>query len=1176
MSSDIYIEGQTTKRYGLPLSHLEYSYIEKCTNVRELEKIVTVLRSGEEGKFPDLEMFAEKRLITLNPKSRILNKERPVLRPDDLESGDWRAIEDELKTWTHSMQEKDSNIPVKMATTKGHDDVVEVDENLPPIRSSNIVLKGKKQKKPDDKKKKKVAPRDYKEWDKFDVDAEVKVIDSEEKTARKTKVKGVPLDIDSSGMTEEEKDLKANREKDKGNEAFKSQDYDEAVTYYTRSISLMPIAASYNNRALAYLKLKKWDKAIRDCNSVLNIEVDNIKALMRRGTAYKSKHDFKKACKDLERVLNLEPNNKKAEDLLKEVNKEMAQDEKERKDKGGRRLVIEEVDSDDNETVEEIDVDKPVVNGYGNHDSCGKDSLPSAVEESDLKRQVRSDNDEFEIERQSSKAEKSDLKTQENINHVDKDETNSLPSVSKGSKIEVKNNTDNSKVVPETSSSPSLKHKQPDADSVCGANHSSNEVSKQPPVSVVTESAINVESAGTSQDNSVASYEGSSALPASVAQSVETSALTLAERPDSSLLGTLPQEDAISSKPQVSFSLNDSVAETTQAALPVTSDPSAPSIESDLPRLQFLQLPLPFVVSDLKEKGNSLFRSGQYGEAIDQYSQAIVELEKDSNQHVNLSVLLSNRAVCHLKTGNLSQAVSDCTHSLTLVPHGSKTLLRRATAYEGLEKYAEAYVDYKHVISLDTSADQAHQGATRCQSMLQQKFGLTSWREKIPPLVFVRDREVPLIVDQAGLSRSMSSTVSLADKDNKSSETLPADETMASSTLPERAPAPPQQTPVSTQEESLPQPSSCNISNDTPKADAVVNQCSKEQEFESLKTKGNQYVQKGQYQEAVKCYSSCISMCPDQVASYTNRALCYLKLNKASDAEADCDKALGLQSNNPKALYRRALARKMCQKYKLSLQDLIELLKLEPKNSAAQTEIDAIKQLYKEELEMLKKKATAEKESKIRKRVKIEEVDDEEEEDKPRSKASDKVKGQSKMRSGKQPPQSVGSKSKISSADKKQSNSVGKKQSPAHEAPVLGQPVAPSTAPRLMKTTPYEFCQAWNSLKSCPGIQPYADILRQIPPADLPSVISNKLDGQMLQIIVRCVYEEMVLKGDVELGYQILDRLCLVPRFPTVSMFMTSKEKKEVAAVLDILSTTTPSAWTSADIVRLKKEYSVK
>ena len=64
-----------------------------------------------------------------------------------------------------------------------------------------------------------------------------------------------------------------------------------------------------------------------------------------------------------------------------------------------------------------------------------------------------------------------------------------------------------------------------------------------------------------------------------------------------------------------------------------------------------------------------------------------------------------------------------------------------------------------------------------------------------------------------------------------------------------------------------------------------------------------------------------------------------------------------------------------------------------------------------------------------------------------------------------------------------------------------------------MKTTPYEFCQAWNSLKTCQGIQPYAEILRQVAPTNLPAVISNKLDGQMLQIIVKCVYEEMVLKG---------------------------------------------------------------
>jgi hypothetical protein len=36
-------------------------------------------------------------------------------------------------------------------------------------------------------------------------------------------------------LTEQEKGLVANREKDKGNEAFKANDYEEAVVYYTRS-----------------------------------------------------------------------------------------------------------------------------------------------------------------------------------------------------------------------------------------------------------------------------------------------------------------------------------------------------------------------------------------------------------------------------------------------------------------------------------------------------------------------------------------------------------------------------------------------------------------------------------------------------------------------------------------------------------------------------------------------------------------------------------------------------------------------------------------------------------------------------------------------------------------------------------------------------------------------------
>ena len=44
----------------------------------------------------------------------------------------------------------------------------------------------------------------------------------------------------------------------------------------------------------------------------------------------------------------------------------------------------------------------------------------------------------------------------------------------------------------------------------------------------------------------------------------------------------------------------------------------------------------------------------------------------------------------------------------------------------------------------------------------------------------------------------------------------------------------------------------------------------------------------------------------------------------------------------------------------------------------------------------------------------------------------------------------------------------------------------PQTVPKLEKATPYEFLSAWNALKQSTDVQPYADLLRQIRPADLP------------------------------------------------------------------------------------------
>ncbi|GFO38019.1 sperm-associated antigen 1-like [Plakobranchus ocellatus] len=919
-------------------------------------------------------------------------------------------------------------------------------------------------------------PRDYKEWDKVDIDAELEKLDNSETKKEATKRKDHHLipQIDTAGLTEEEKERKANREKDKGNEAFRSHDFEESVTYYSRSISLMPNAASFNNRALAYLKLESWDKAIKDCNKVLSFEADNIKALLRRGTAFKSKKDFKKAVADFDKVLAMEPNNKKAEALLSECQKELELEEKTRQEKGGRRMVIEEVESeDDEEDLEHIEAEKPLINGHSERKETESNPVLNMVS--------------------------SDVATSSQTSNPSEVDQNELPPSCSSSQ--------------ESATAALLSGETEecwnDTQTQCSSLESLNK-----PSPMVSDT-----------DNT-----DPSALPSSA----EVLPLTESSTPD---IASSPKTQTPSSAPLQPES-------TTQT----TSEQD--SNLNHFIRPKFIQKFLPPDVQRLKDEGNQLFRSGQYGDAMTHYSTAISALEKETDQKVHLSVLLSNRAACHLKTGNCVEAVKDCKMSLQYVPHSLKPILRRAAAYEALERYADAYVDYKHAISIDKSADQAHQGASRCQSSLQTMHGAKTWREKIPPLVLVQPWEIPIIEDEAGLHRSMSSSISLS---GQCTEKPAAAESQKVSS--------PQQLASTETGVTLATSSKSKL---TPESSEM--KTSSDEDFEDVKARGNLFVQKGQYAEAIDCYNKCIALKPDQVASYTNRALCYLKLNQANEAATDCERALQMEPKNPKALYRRALARKMSHQYKLSLQDLVELLKLEPRNTAAQKEMDMVKKVYKEELEKLKQKKVTENETKVRKRMKIEEVDDDEDDDKPaRGKGSEKSKSQNKSR--------VLSGSKSKSSNGRVSN--GSSQFPETSS-AQDQQVAPPIAPRLMKTTPYEFCQAWNSLKPCQGVQPYAEILKQLSPADLPSVISNKLDGQMLQIIVKCVHEEMVLKGENDRGYEILNNLCEVPRFSTVSMFMSGKEKKEVSSVLAILSKTPSSAYSSSDIARLKSRYSVK
>ena len=137
----------------------------------------------------------------------------------------------------------------------------------------------------------------------------------------------------------------------------------------------------------------------------------------------------------------------------------------------------------------------------------------------------------------------------------------------------------------------------------------------------------------------------------------------------------------------------------------------------------------------MKEQGNTFFKQGQYGDADDKYTQAIHFLPSG---HANLVPLLNNRAAAHLKNGKFKEAVQDTTIitdqcrrdlecDLTADEQRetrdalSKALLRRATAFENMEKYDDALQDYRACMEHHSGAKGASEGIRRCTQAISRK-----------------------------------------------------------------------------------------------------------------------------------------------------------------------------------------------------------------------------------------------------------------------------------------------------------------------------------------------------------------------------------------------------------------------------------------------------------------------
>jgi len=106
-------------------------------------------------------------------------------------------------------------------------------------------------------------------------------------------------------------------------------------------------------------------------------------------------------------------------------------------------------------------------------------------------------------------------------------------------------------------------------------------------------------------------------------------------------------------------------------------------------------------VERMKEQGDSSYKTANFEDAIGHYSKCLDKLESQDKNGSDLALkAYANRAACYKQISNFDGVISDCTAVLEVDPENIKALIRRAQAFEGLERYRFALQDTKTVLQM--------------------------------------------------------------------------------------------------------------------------------------------------------------------------------------------------------------------------------------------------------------------------------------------------------------------------------------------------------------------------------------------------------------------------------------------------------------------------------------------
>ena len=92
-----------------------------------------------------------------------------------------------------------------------------------------------------------------------------------------------------------------------GNDFFKNKNYTDAITSYTKAITLNPNDVSYfGNRAACYLALKNYHKTVEDCDRAIAIDPNFAKGYRRRALALMNMLKFEDSLNSFKKAVALD------------------------------------------------------------------------------------------------------------------------------------------------------------------------------------------------------------------------------------------------------------------------------------------------------------------------------------------------------------------------------------------------------------------------------------------------------------------------------------------------------------------------------------------------------------------------------------------------------------------------------------------------------------------------------------------------------------------------------------------------------------------------------------------------------------------------------------------------------------------------------------------------------